>query len=417
MTPLHKRTLSQHLAVVLLLAIAGVALFYQVLDTGFWSPEDLHELSRAARASAEGRLNQVWHPSVSGGYPVNPVIAFEFLSFGLNARVYYTVNLAVHVLNAYLAFLLVTSLLHRRRDALIAALLFVLAVGSYGKNVMHAAGISSLLYATMCLTATLLYVHNEKRNAGRWWGIWALGFWTLFGVSLFMRGATVSVVASCALYNVFFASERKRPILHTNLIVSIALTLVVLVGGVFLGRHDVTPSGAEAGAFLRNLPGYLILMVFPLQQSELLEQASPLVRALYAAAPVLRLLVGLTIVSYSLFGFIFGGRAIRFYIAWMYVMVMPFAFLSYPTHWLNIRFLYLVSLGFCVLLTTGAMYGYKLLIHRPERRLLPFLIPLFYVGVSVFLVNQLNRKNADLAQDPATRKSLAATAQLSVEGQ
>jgi uncharacterized integral membrane protein len=148
-------------------------------------------------------------------------------------------------------------------------------------------------------------------------------------------------------------------------------------------------------------------MVFPLQQSELLEHAPALVRAVYAAAPVLRILVGLTIVSYSLFGFIFGGRAIRFYIAWMYVMITPFAFFSYPQDWLNIRFLYLVSLGFCVLLTTGTIYGYKLLIHRPERRLLPFAIPLFYAGLSVFLVGQLNHKNELLARQPAIRNVLA----------
>jgi len=221
---------------------------------------------------------------------------------------------------------------------------------------------------------------------------------------LFMRGSTFSILASCVLYNVFFAGERRRRILHTNLVVCLAITFAFLIVRAAIGA-DV--GGGSAGTFLRNLPGYLILMVFPLQQSDLLAISPPLVRGLYAAAPVLRVVVGLTILSYSLFGFIFGGRAIRFYIAWMYVMVAPFAFFSYPASWLDIRFLYLVSLAFCVLLTTGAMYGFKLLLHRPERRLLPFSILVFYVGVSVFLIGQLNQKNEILARQPATLKALA----------
>lgn len=404
MTLPRSRDALQHVMVVLALVAAGVMLFYQVLDTGFWSTEDLHELSVAASAGAEGSLADMLRPALSGGYRVNPILLLEFRHFGLDARAYYIVNLLVHILNAFLAYVLVASLVHRRREAAIAALLFVLGVGSYGKNVMQVAGISSLAYASICLGATLLYVQNEKRCAGRLFTPWAVGFFAILLVSLFMRGSTFSIVASCVFYNVFFAGERGRRVLHTNLIVCLSITLGFLIVRAATGR-DVAPS--DVGAFLRNLPGYLILMVFPLQQSELLEHAPALVRAVYAAAPVLRILVGLTIVSYSLFGFIFGGRAIRFYIAWMYVMITPFAFFSYPQDWLNIRFLYLVSLGFCVLLTTGTIYGYKLLIHRPERRLLPFAIPLFYAGLSVFLVGQLNHKNELLARQPAIRNVLA----------
>jgi hypothetical protein len=104
--------------------------------------------------------------------------------------------------------------------------------------------------------------------------------------------------------------------------------------------------------------------------------------------------------SFSLFGFVFGSRALRFYIAWMYIMVVPFAFLRYPADWLNLRFLYLVSVGFCVVLTTGTLYAFKLLSHRRGRRWTPFAIPAAYVVLTMVLVRALDLKNEQLARSP-----------------
>lgn len=396
-----RKLLLLHAGVVSLLAVGGGLLFFQGLGNGFWSPEDFHALQSAAEAHARGELPFAFWPSLAGGYPVNPFLALEFRLFGTEAGAYYTVNLVVHILNAYLAFLLVHSLLHDRRSALVAALLFVLGVGNYGKNLLFASGISSLLYATTCLAATLLYVQNEKRNAGRPWGVFAFGFFGVFICSLFMKGGMFSVLSCALFYNLFFRRERERPVLHTNLIIGLTVAgLSMFVNEVIL---DGERTGGSAGSFLRNLPGYLILMVFPLQQSELLDKSPPLVRALYAASPVLRFVAGLTILSYSIFGLVFGGRAIRYYIAWMYVLIAPFAFFRYPDDWLNLRFLYLVSLAFCVLLTTASFYVHRLLSHRGARRYLPFAIPAIYVVVSVVLVSELNAKNRALARHPSSR--------------
>jgi hypothetical protein len=301
--------------------------------------------------------------------------------------------------------------MHDRRSAFMAALLFALSVGSYGKSLMLMTGISSLMYAFACLLGTLLYVLNEKHNAGRPLGLYSFFFFLIFIGSLFMRGGTFSLLASMVFYNIFFARERRRRVLHTNLVACLALTAAaVLLRGVL--RQSGFQGPVDPGAFLRNLPGYLVLMVFPLHQSQLLSTAPGWVRGVYALAPYIRILAGLAILSYSLFGFIFGNRTIRFYIAWMYVMVVPFAFLRYPSDWLNLRFLYLVSLGFCVLLTTGTLYGYKLLHHRRWRRYIPFVIPVFYISLSVALIGALNRKNELAARDPSSEKALARIAAL-----
>ena len=394
------------IVVALGLAAVIVCLFAPVLDTGFWSPEDLRELSVAARAHARGQLPLAFQPSLAGGYFTNPVFGLEFRVFQMDPRPYFVMNLFVHWVNSLLAYLLVNTLLHDRRSAALAATLFALSVGSYGKNMMVATGISSLVYGTTILLGTLLYVLNEKRAQGRLFSVYALGFYVLFIGSLFMHGGTFSLLACFAFYNLFFRPERQRRVLHVNVLACLGLAL-----GAQLARVIVAPGLAttpvDPGAFLRNVPGYLILMVFPLHQSELLSTASSFVRTVYAVAPVIRILVGLSILSYSLFCFVFGSRALRFYIAWMYVMVVPFAFLRYPSDWLNLRFLYIVSLGFCVLLTTGTLYAFKLLAHQRRRRWVAFAIPAGYVALTVALVLALDRKNEQLARSPATEERRA----------
>jgi hypothetical protein len=393
------------------LAAAAALMYLQVVDTGFWSPEDLTELTQTAEAHARGELPLVVLPSLAGGYATNPIFGLEYRLFGLEPRPYFIVNLIAHCLNSFLAYLLVNTLLHDRRSAGMAALLFALGVGSYGKNLMIAAGISSLVHAMVVLLGTLLYVLNEKRNAGRVVAWYALGFYLCFIGSLFMRFGTFSLLASFAFYNIFFRAERGRPVMHLNLLVCVALAFTAWVG-----RAALDPGSArslmDTGAFLRNLPGYLVLMVFPLHQSQLLETAPPVVRAVYAAAPVIRVIAGLAILSYSLFGFVFGSRALRFYIAWMFVMIVPFAFMRFPADWLNLRFLYLVSLGFCVVLTTGTLYGFKLLSHRRWRRFVPFVIPISYILLTAALVRALDTKNEQVAMAPATRERLAQIAAL-----
>jgi hypothetical protein len=404
-----RHSAASHALVFLALAAAVAALFAQVLNTGFWSPEDLDELLKVARAHASGDLLRGLRPSLAGGYYTNPIFGLEFHFFGLSPRPYFLVNMVVHWLNSILAYLLINTLLHNRRSAFMAAFLFALAVGSYGKNLMFATGVSSLVYAMPVLLGTLLYVLNEKRASGRLWSVYSAGFYLLFAASLFMRGGTFSMLASFAFFNIFFREERGRRVLDTNLAICLVITLAATLAR-RLGAAGSPAMAVDAGAFLRNLPAYLVLMVFPLHQSELLATAPPLVRAVYAVAPFIRFCVGLAILSYSLFGFIFGSRALRFYLAWMFVMVVPFAFFRYPSDWLNLRFLYLVSVGFCVVLTTGTLYAVRLLSHQRGRRLLPFLIPLFYIGLSAALVHQLDGKNEQLARLPATQDRLAEVA-------
>ena len=93
----------------------------------------------------------------------------------------------------------------------------------------------------------------------------------------------------------------------------------------------------------KNMINYPVRMIFPIHTSHLVAESGPLVRFVYGFATEIRILIALTVISYSIFGFIFGNHTIRFFIAWTYIMVTPFAFFQFPNDWLNIRHLYLVS--------------------------------------------------------------------------
>jgi len=136
--------------------------------------------------------------------------------------------------------------------------------------------------------------------------------------------------------------------------------------------------------------------------------AGPAVRFIYDFATAIRVVILLCIISYSFFGFIFGNRVIRFFIAWTYIMVTPFCFFRFPADWLDIRFLYLVSVGFDLILASGTVLAARLLYQRPFRRKLPYLIPAAFVMLSYFVLVQLDR-NYERKAKSASLNSVKAT--------
>ena len=91
-------------------------------------------------------------------------------------------------------------------------------------------------------------------------------------------------------------------------------------------------------------------------------------------------------------------------------MILPFAFFQFPNDWLNIRHLYLVSIGFVVVISSGAVYCSRLVSHRKWRRFIPFIVPLAFVLLAGFIVVQLDKSyenKATLSDVAELRESLA----------
>jgi hypothetical protein len=401
---------------LMVLAILAVTFaFYGIaLDNGFWHPEDFQLLAQAQHLAGDSsRLLR--HDVMSRFQPI-PLALFmmEYRAFGLDPTGWYATNLVIHATNAWLVFWLVTAFGIDRRVAILSGLLFAMGVGSYGKAVLFVAGAENLLTTTLYLLILNLYVRNDLYAGGRilsW--RYALVLLLFLGVSL-ARPTALSLVLGLIAYKVFFRGERGRQ----RRVFDAQLT-IVLVGAIGFwvlrrqtglvefaweaaGRHPVDFSVN----FFRNMLDYLVHMFFPMHMTSLIETANPVLQTLYSAAPVIRLLLGWCVISYGLFGFVFGNRPIRFFLAWTLISVLPYCVVQFPSDWLNIRYLYQVSIGFVFVVASGTVYSSDLLHRTRWQRWLPLFAPLLFILMSGYITVRLDTKYEVDAASPESRQRL-----------
>jgi hypothetical protein len=235
------------------------------------------------------------------------------------------------------------------------------------------------------------------------WFVWSLALFTLAGLT---KPVTFSLLGSLLAYKFFFHSARAgRPILSADLIVLIVVGCLFFLAKRMWGSPMPIGFGGDEDALtytwtsLKNMFRYLTLMVFPLQASPLLAQANPVVRIVYELSPAIRWFVTLAIISFSFFGVVFGSRALRFFITWTFITALPFTGAASPSGWLNLKYLYLVSLGYCVVLAAGTVGCSRLLEAHPRRRYVPYLLPIFLAVMSLLLTYELDGQNRRRAQD------------------
>jgi hypothetical protein len=386
-----------------LLFILAFLFFVLVRNNTFWHSGDYLYLSQALK------IDHSWHEIfASAPYEtfqplVNAIFFLEFKLFGLNAWYYYLFNIFIHSLNAFLVYLVVFTLLRHRGIAILSSLLFVFAVGNYGKAVMVVAGISDLLITMLTLVTLLLYLKNELQKGGRLLSPWFFGSLFCFLLSLLTKATSFSVLGCMLAFNLFFREDTKKRVFHRNFVVIGVFAFVVLAFKLAFLQN--LPAKADFifidVYFFKHFGSYLIRMVFPIHYSSTVEAAGPHVRFIYTLATEIRVFTFLCILSYSVFGFIFGNRVIRFFITWTYITVMPFCFFKFPADWLNIRHLYLVSVGFSMLLASGTVLAARLLSRRSWRRYLPYLAPLLFVLLSSMITYNLDKNYEAMASSPA----------------
>jgi hypothetical protein len=397
--PARPATRPQHVLMLVLLLGLSFALYGQCLNNPYWHNEDYNVLYTAQSVAADPslllRLN-----ALERHHPV-PLALFlaEYRMFGLHPPGYYAVNIILNGLNAFLVYWLVVALMPDRRIAWLSGTLFVLGVGSYGKAVMFVAGAENLLITLLYLLILNLYIRNDIWQQGRvrtWRYALVL---LLFLLASFAKPTAFSLVLVLLAYKIFLRSERGpgRALLEPNLVILVlgalafwALREVTGVVDFRLGAAGRNPVSFTVG-FAKNMVQYIIHMFFPIHFSRLVTD-HPIVWTVYKAAPVIRFVIGLSILSYGLFGFVFGNRTIRFFIAYTLISLLPYAAIEAPQDWLNIRYLYQVAIGFVFLLSAGTILSMDLLHRAGRKKYLPFLVPLAFVLLSTYITTQLDTK-------------------------
>ena len=401
-----------HISVLLLLQAVVFVAFRHVLDTPLWNPVDFEILHDAH--ILRGNLGDYF--SHLGTFFSQPLLQVVFLlesdAFGHAPAGYLAVNLAVHALNAFVVYMLVNMLFPHERMALTASLLFALAVGHYGKGLLSLAGMESLLITLFYLIVLYCMIRNDFRHGGRLRTPWFLGGLAVFVLAGLTRPASFSLLGSLLVYKLLFYRERGgRSVFSPSVLILLAVGVSFYVAKVLWG-YDQPPVrfGGQLGESeftwdtFKSIFRYLNLLVFPLQVSDLVTSSHPIVRFIYDWRVPVRTLVSLGLVSYSFFGFLFGSRALRFFIAWTYITVIPAALIAGSGEWLNVRALYLASVGFCVILAAGTLGCVRLLGAHRRRRWLPFLIPLCFVVIALSVNMRLTARNTARAAEPDIRE-------------
>jgi hypothetical protein len=389
-----------------LLLVTSLVFFSLVRNNTFWHSADFLYLGQSLD------MQRSWKDVfVSAPYqPFQPLVKlvfyFEYLVFGLDAQKYYLFNIFIHSLNAFLVYFLVVTLLRDRTIALLSSFLFACAVGNYGKAVMVVSGISDLLITMLTLLTLLLYFKNELEKGGRIRSVWFVSSLVFFVLSLFTKATSFSILGCMFAFHFFFRSETRKPVFNRTLLTVAVVAFAALVAKLsFLpdvsGREDFFIFNPQV---IRNFGSYLVRMVFPIHGSSLVTDSGPVVRFVYKLATEIRVLTFLCILSYSIFGFLFANRTIRFFIAWTYITVAPFCFFDFPRDWLNIQYLYLVSVGFIMILSSGTVLASRLLYQRRSRRFIPYVLPLFFVFLSQFIILHLDRNYERLAASPQMQR-------------
>ena len=399
--------LKNHGSIYLFLIGVTYAAFGALMSTPLWNALDFHiladanELSRAP-ATMLGHL---------GFYFSQPLLQLAFLLeyrfFGLNPAGYIGVNLFVHATNAFLLYMLVNMLFPRHKIALLAATLFAFTVGSYGKVLMNIAQLETLLLANFHILVLYFFIRNDFRHEGRLSSPYFFLGLALFVATGLTKAASFSLLGCLLAYKLFFRRERSlRSLLNINLLIFILVAILFYVAQNRWGFQHPTVVDAPSDPLrftllsVKNVFRYLNLMFFPLQRSPLLEESPFWVIWIYEARMVIRFFLTLSILSFSFFGFVFGNRAVRFFIAWTFITLLPFTAVAENTSWLNLNHLYLTSLGFCVILAAGTRGTQRLLARRRWRRYIPYVVPLYFVVLVLVLTYKLDDRHRGIAERP-----------------
>ncbi|MHB8078467.1 MAG: hypothetical protein ACYDIE_04350 [Candidatus Krumholzibacteriia bacterium] len=408
---MRSQSLEAHLPILLLLTSVVYVAFSGTLSAPFSSPLSFEILNDAELLSRDpGAIFR--H---AGSLVSQPVLQLLFLAqyrlFGLEPFGYHMVSLFVHVLNSFLVYLLVNLLFPRRRMAVLASVMFALTVGSYGKVLLSLSSHESLVLANLYLLVLYCMIRNDFRHGGRVRSRWfwsALAFYAVAGLT---AQATFSLLGCLIAYKFFFHTARgRRAVLSPDLLILMAISALFYAAQHRFGQPPQIVFSEEGGALhftwisFKNIFRYLTLMLFPLQNSPLVRSGDIIVHVLYDARTVIRVFLAIAIVSFSFFGLVFGGRSIRFFIAWTYITLLPFTGIDVHGQWLNLRYLYLVALGFCVVLAAGAVGCSDLLSRHRFKRFVPYLVPAAFALGALMVTYQLDQQNRRLARGPEVRE-------------
>lgn len=337
--------------------------------------------------------------------PVRTVaMAIEYYLFGRNPEGYRAVSIFLHALNGALVFMILRAVVNRPWPALLAAALFTVHP-IQTESVAYIAGQRDLLFALFYLLGFLSYLRYRATARA---GALALGA-LAYLLGLLTKEMAITLPLLCVTYDLFRAvpgpgpgiaspsGEALRRGLHS--ILTRSKWLYLGMGGLlaaFLLYFAVVanPSqqrtwyGGGLGPTLmtsaRILVYYLKQMVFPVILNADSYGAFTVSRSIADPRGLLALLI-LGGLCYGLFRGLRIDRWITFGGMWFFLTLLPVSQLIPHQELVAEHFLYLPSVGFCLVVSLVVERGLV------ARRAAPAMATLFVLSLAVLLARTIAR--------------------------
>ena len=260
---------------------------------------------------------------------------------GLNVVGYHIFNIAFHIANSFLVYLLISRTLSlpvfegkyidkAKRMALFAALLFAVHP-IQTESVTYIISRTELLATFFYLCAFLLFVKGiEKRNA-----LYGLGLFIAAILSMASKEWAVTLPAMLMLYDYLFLSGKsvKKVLSHWKLYVLAILPWSVVAHTLNLNSNPslgfnmaTTTTGITQMTYLLTslnvLWTYIRLLLFPINQN--LDYTYPVAKTLFEFPTLLSFMGHIAVVAVSFWLFMKKGwLLIPFGVAWFYIAISP----------------------------------------------------------------------------------------------
>lgn len=260
---------------IVTIVLAGALTYYNALNAGFLSIDDIGILDRLQSSSMT--YKDIFFSG--GGIYFRPLIAvsylFDLYLFGRNPVAFHVINIIIHLINGLLIYYLVLELfkdnVDRDKFSLLSALIFVLYPLNSEAVIWMAARTDSLCCLFSLLTLILLL--KKERNPD----ILAMaGLFFMFLFSLFAKEASFGLLLAVPLYLVFKKDATNIPLRNKVLLTAPLFfsTVVYLflrsgkigvvdtgIGKVLTGLQQATP--LSISDFVLAYGYYLGKLIYP----------------------------------------------------------------------------------------------------------------------------------------------------------
>lgn len=298
-----------------------------------------------------------------------PTITFavDYKLWGLKPGPFHIQNILFHAINGILVYFLVLLLTSNLPTALFTALLFT-AHPVQTEAVAWIAGRSSVMVFTFFLLALICYIESHKwQGAKRMTCIFiSMVSYTLSLSSKEMAVTLPVILITCDFY--FTDKERFKNVLRNSLsYIAFGLITIGYIYQRYIVLHGLSGQkeyigGSLASALLTMSKGvayYVKLLLYPVKLSA--EYIFPVSKNILDKPVILSLCV-IILMIIAIVALFRKNRVASFAIAWFFITLIP-VYNIVPLQDVTIaeRFLYMPSLGFCILagLLISSMYNSK----------------------------------------------------------